>query len=178
MSDRGFLPLRVSLLAAAALLAGCGFHLRGEIPGTPESKTFFISGLPANDAFYGDFRRVLGYSGGKITEKPAKAAALVNFFMARHERRPITLSRQGRANMFELTFRVVYQILTPKGDVLLPQNEMIIRRDYFNNQVSPLGQVQEESMMREEMEKEAALALLRRVVYALKNKQPEPAAKS
>lgn len=167
--------LLAAVLIAASLLAGCGFHLRGELPGTLESKTFYVSGLPQNDAFYGDFSRVVSYSGGRITQKPNEAAAVISVFRAFHERRPITLSRQGRANMFELTFRVLYQIQNPKGDVLIPQQEMIVRRDYFNNQVSPLGQGEEEAQMRQEMEKEAAQTLLRRVVFSLRN---QPVAKT
>lgn len=167
--------LRIALFGLAVALAGCGFHLRGEIPGTPEQKTVYVLGLSRNNPFYGDFAQVLAYSGGRLAQKPAEAGAIINVSLARHERRPITLSSQGRANMFELTFRLVYQIQNAGGKVLAPQQELEVRRDYFNNQVSPLGQADEENLMRQEMEKEAAQTLLRRVVYTLKNK-PSPSA--
>lgn len=148
-------------------LGACGFHLRGEIPGSAESKTVYLAGLNHTHPFYNDFSQVLHYSGGIITQKPAEANAVIQVRSVHHLRRPITLSSQGRANTFDLLFRVVYQIETPKGEVLVPLQELEIRRDYFNDQSSPLGQGEEESLMRTEMEKEAAQVLLRRVVYTL-----------
>jgi LPS-assembly lipoprotein len=151
----------------AAALAGCGFHLRGEIPGTAAEKTIYVAGLGRTNPLYGNFAQALSYSGGILAQKPADARAVVNIASARHLRRPITLSAQGRANTFDLILRVVYQIQTPKGEVLVPQQELEIRRDYFNDQSSPLGQGEEEALMRQEMEKEAAQTLLRRVVFSL-----------
>jgi LPS-assembly lipoprotein len=167
----------VAVGLVALLVAGCGFHLRGEMPGTAESKTLFLTGLSNRTSFYGDLVQVLGYSGGILAAAPAKAGAVVNVTLARHERRALTLSGQGRANTFDLTFRVIYDVRSPKGDILVPQQEMEVRRDYFNDQSSPLGQQEEEALMRNEMEKEAAQTLLRRVVYTL-NRKPSAATDS
>jgi LPS-assembly lipoprotein len=52
---------------------------------------------------------------------------------------------------------------------LLPRQEIEIRRDYFNDQSSPLGQMAEEGLIRQEMQKEAAQLLLRRIVYGLRS---------
>lgn len=169
---------RLCKIAAVGLIAvsvaGCGFHLRGEMPGSAESKKLYLAGLSNRSPFYGDLVQVLNYSGGTLAPAPAKAGAVLNVTLARHERRALTLSGQGRANTFDLTFRVIYDVRSPKGDILVPQQEMEVRRDYFNDQSSPLGQGEEEALMRQEMEKEAAQTLLRRVVYAL-NKKPTPA---
>lgn len=167
-------PLRWTAAAAlAAAVAGCGFHLRGEIPGSAEAKTIYVTGLSKTNPLYGNFSQILNYSGGIMAPRPADARAVVNIATARHLRRPITLSAQGRANTFDLIFRVVYQIQTPKGEVLVPEQEMEIRRDYFNDQSSPLGQGEEEALMRQEMEKEAAQTLLRRVVFLLSRPAPD-----
>jgi LPS-assembly lipoprotein len=158
---------RFAAAALAATLAGCGWHLRGEIPGTAVAKTIYVTGIGHSNPFYGDFAQVLSYSGGTLAQTPGQAGAVVNIASAQHLRRPITLSAQGRANTFDLTFRVIYQIQSPKGEVLVPQQEMEVRRDYFNDQISPLGQGEEEALLRQEMEKEAAQTLLRRVVFTL-----------
>jgi LPS-assembly lipoprotein len=160
----------VAVVLAILSLAGCGWHLRGEIPGSTADKTLFISGIGPRQPFYGDFTQALTYSGGFLAKTPKQASAVVHIVRAIHERRPITLSKQGRANTFDLTFRVLYDIRTPKGEVLVPQQELEIRRDYFNDQSSPLGQGEEEAQMRMEMQKEAAQALLRQVVYTLGRK--------
>lgn len=167
---------RCFALIIAAGLAGCGWHLRGEIPGTAQARTIYLTGIDRGNPFYGDFSQVLNYSGGIMAASPAKAGAVVNIASARHLRRPITLSAQGRANTFDLTFRVLYQIQSPKGEVLVPQQELEVKRDYFNDQSSPLGQGAEEALLREEMEREAAQTLLRRVVFTLGKMPPAPPA--
>jgi LPS-assembly lipoprotein len=157
-------------LLAAASLAGCGFHLRGALPDTAGAKTLYITGIGRNNPFYGDFAQVLNASGGSLVPTASQAGAILNIAFARHERRALTLSSQGRANTFDLSFRLLYDIRSPKGEILVPQQELEVRRDYFNDQSSPLGQGEEEASMRQEMEKEAAQTLLRRVVYTLNRK--------
>lgn len=161
-------------ILAALWLTGCGWHLRGDIPGASEAKNLFITGIGASNPFYGDFTQVLGYSGGKLAKAPSLASAVVHIAQAMHERRSITLNKQGKSNTFDLTFRVIYDIRTPQGEILVPSQELDIRRDYFNDQSSPLGQGEEEASMRVEMQHEAAQALFRRVVYMLNRKPAKP----
>jgi LPS-assembly lipoprotein len=168
MAGARFFGFAAAILAAS--LAGCGFHLRGEIPQTSGVKSLYVTGIGRGNPFYGDFAQVLGYSGGSLAPAPNQAGAVVNIALARHERRALTLSSQGRANTFDLTFRLIYDIRSPKGEVLVPRQELEVRRDYFNDQSSPLGQGEEEAMYRLEMQKEAAETLLRRVVYTLSRK--------
>ncbi|RQW77954.1 MAG: hypothetical protein EHM62_07960 [Methylococcus sp.] len=165
------LPL---LLVLAALWSGCGFHLRGEIPGTAQEKTFFISGVGPGNPVYGNLANLLVNSGGILASKPTDASAIVNILKVRHIRRPITLSAAGRANMFDLRLLVIYEVQNPKGEVLIPEKELEIRREYFNTQGSPLGQGLEETQLRAEMEKEASQTLLRQVVFSLRDKAGKP----
>lgn len=159
-----------ALLMACLMLPACGFHIRGELPGTQKEKTVFITGLSKSNPLYINLAQDVASGGGIMASKPADASAVINVVRAIHLRRPITLSAAGRANMFDLTFRVVYDVHNPKGDVLIPEQELDVRREYFNTQGSPLGQGYEEVQMREEMEKEAARTLLRQVVFNLRGR--------
>ncbi len=163
-----------SVLACLLLLSGCGFHVRGDIPGSTQEKTLFMTGVGKGNPFYADFRQILTAGGGIMAVKPTEANAIVNVIQVKHLRRPITLSAVGRANMFDLTFRVLYEVQNPKGDILIPEKELLVRREYFNTQGSPLGQGLEEAQMRTEMEKEAAQTLLRQVVFSLREKMAAP----
>lgn len=169
MPNRLLKTTAVALVAAA--LAGCGFHLRGEIPADAKAANLYIKGLGPGKSFYQDLAQTLSFAGGQVVSTPAQAGAVIQILRANHIRRPITLSRQGLANTFDLTFRVRYNVTTPSGEILLPDQELEIRRDYFNTQISPLGQGEEEAQMRVEMEQEAAQTLLRRVVFVLNKKE-------
>jgi len=164
------------LTAAGLLIAmtGCGYHLRGDIPGTAQEKTLMMTGVSKSNPLYVAFSQDLTSRGGTLATKSTSASAIVNVLRAYHIRRPITLSSAGRANMFDLTFRVVYEVQSPKGEVLIPEKELMVRREYFNTQSSPLGQGYEEVQMRSEMEKEASQTLLRQIVFTLREKNTHP----
>lgn len=162
------------LLVLLALMTGCGFHVRGDLPGTAHEKTLMMTGTGRGSPFYTNFTQALTVGGGTLAGKAADAAAIVNVIKVAHIRRPITLSSTGRANMFDLTFRVIYEVQTPKGAILIPEKELEVRREYFNTQGSPLGQGLEEAQLRIEMEKEASQTLLRQVMIGLREKPHKP----
>ncbi|MBP1149714.1 MULTISPECIES: LPS-assembly lipoprotein LptE [Methylocaldum] len=166
MTRRSLAKAAVSAIFAL-LLSACGFHLRGSLPATMVAKTFYIDGLGRGDLFVQEFSQILSYSGGNLAAAPSQAGAVIHIVQARQDRRPIGLSKQGRANLFDLSYRVVYEVSTPQGEILLPRQELELKRDYFNDQTSPLSQTQEEYQIQQEMQREAAQLLFRRVAYAL-----------
>lgn len=155
------------LLVALIALDGCGFHLRGTVP-SALAQALFIEGIVETDPFVVDLKEALSAAGGKMVPAAAQAGGVLHIYRASHVRRSLALSRFGRSTQFDLSFRVVFDVRTPKGEVVLPRQELEIKRDYFNDQTVPLAQGAEESVIRQEMQKEAALALLRRATYALK----------
>jgi len=162
--------LRHNLLALAliGLLTGCGFHLRGS--GTSAmSRSLFIEGIAQNDPFVVDLSDALSVAGGKAAPAASEAAGILRIYRAAHLRRSLSVSRFGRSTEFDLFFRVVFDVRTPKGEVVLARQEIEIKRDYFNDQSVPLAQTAEEGVMRQEMQKEAAQAVLRRAAFALRN---------
>lgn len=158
-----------ALLVLIGLLAACGFHPRGGLPDQVKDKTIAMTGIGPNVNLYNLFVQRLRIAGGKFTNKSADAAAVVNILKQRHIRRPITLSAVGRANMFDLNYLVVYEVHDNKGHIISKAKELVVRREYFNTQASPLGQGIEEQTYRSEMEGEAATILLRQVILAVEN---------
>jgi len=158
-----------ALLVLIGLLAACGFHPRGGLPDQVKDKTIAMTGIGPNVNLYNLFVQRLKIAGGKFTNKSADSAAVVNILKQRHIRRPITLSAVGRANMFDLNYLVVYEVHDNKGHIISKAKELVVRREYFNTQASPLGQGIEEQTYRSEMEGEAATILLRQVILAVEN---------
>ncbi|CAI8929075.1 LPS-assembly lipoprotein LptE [Methylocaldum szegediense] len=171
MAKRSLTRAGVSV-ALAVMLSACGFHLRGTLPPTMAAKSFYIEGLGRGDLFVREFSNILSYSGGSLAAAPSQAGAVIHIVQARQERRPIGLSKAGRANLYDLSYRVVYEVTTPQGEILLPRQEIDLKRDYFNDQTSPLSQTYEEHQIQQEMQREAAQLLFRRVAYAL-SRPPE-----
>ncbi len=109
----------------------------------------------------------MSLTGGRLVPEPSQAGGVIHIYRANHLRRYLALSRAGRSVEYDLSYRVLYDVRTPQGEVLLPRQEIETKRDYFNDQTLPLGQAEEEGLIRQELEKEAAQAVLRRAIFAL-----------
>jgi len=163
------IPRFVILAAVLGIsTAGCGYHLRGAVDLPEGAKTVYLEGLDRGQPFSREFIELLSFAGGQVTDQRNEAGSVLHVFRTVQERRQLSLSRAGQANAFNLLYRLEYEVTTPKGEVLMPRQEMEISREYFNDQRFPLGQGEQESLMREEMEREAAQTLVRRVRYAIK----------
>ncbi|QSA98652.1 LPS assembly lipoprotein LptE [Methylococcus sp. EFPC2] len=156
------------VLAALLALNACGFHLRGS-GAEGLGQNLYLDGIAPNDPFVADLSDALTVAGGKRAGSALQSAGVLRIYRAVHSRRSLVLSRFGRSTEFDLTFRVVFDVRSPKGEVILSRQEIEVKRDYFNDQTIPLAQTAEEGVMRAEMQKEAAEALLRRAAFAIKN---------
>jgi len=160
---------RILLLSLIGFsLAGCGFHLRSS--GPTLSGDLRVEGPGGDDAFVKEFRRSVAAVNPPKTGSANDVAVVVHIYQLFQRRRPLTLGRFGRANEFDLIYRLVYDIRSPKGEIISPRQEIELHRDYYNDQSQPIAQDEEEGMIRAEMQKEIAQTLLRRVIYALEGK--------
>ena len=164
----------VAALAVCLALSGCGFHLRGSGGDKSFAQNLLFQGPGVSGSpFLGTFGATLTGVGGSIVASPEAATGIVYLYRASYHRQAITLSRTGRATGYDLSYRVVYDVRSPRGELLQPRKEFEIKRDYFNDQTLPLAQLAEENLIREEIEKEAAQSLLRRVVNVLRQTPAE-----
>lgn len=159
------------LLVLVFLLTGCGFHLRGTQPGDGVSQRLYIES-PGATRVGMRIRDIAALTGTTLTRKPNEASAIIHILKEKDERRIMSLNLGGRGNLFDLSTRVLYELRAPNGEVILPAQELEVQREYFNNQLSPIGQGEEESQLRSEMEREAAESLIRRVLIELR-RSPE-----
>ncbi len=158
-------------------LAGCGFHLRGSKVGGGADNAFaqrlYLEGPAAHTGFASVFAVALTAAGGKQVFEPAQSTAVVHMYQAIFRRQSITLSNTGTATGFDLSYRISYDVRSPKGVVFQERKEFEVKRDYYNDQTLPLAQQAEEAQINEALANEAAQSLLRRVVNDIK-KAPEP----
>jgi len=158
-----------AVLVVCLALSGCGFHLRGSEGDKAFQQNLYFDGPGiAGSTFVGVFGTALTGVGGNIVATPVAASAIVYLYQATYKRQSITTSKVGQSSGFDLNYRVIYEVRSPRGEVLQTRKEFDIKRDYYNDQTLPLAQLSEESQIREELEKEAAQSLLRRVVNVLR----------
>lgn len=164
---RLWVPPVLALLLVFSFTGGCGWQLRGVADLPPEMAQVYVEGLSRRSRFVQDLNENLSFSGGGVTADRESAGVILNVFDEQFERRVVSLSEQGKANEYELAYRIRFELQKPDGKTLLPAQIIEIVRAYFNPQVEVIGKSEEEAEIRREMYKEAVRTLLRRSEIAL-----------
>ncbi|AAU92548.1 MULTISPECIES: LPS-assembly lipoprotein LptE [Methylococcus] len=153
-------------LFLVASLTGCGFHLRGSETSDGAGQVLFLE--KAGSTRVGSrLPDAIRLTGAQLTRNMVDAKGVIRILKETDERRTMSLNLGGRGNLFDLYTRVRYEVTTPQGEIIIPPQEVEVKREYFNNQLSPIGQGEEESLLRSEMERELAETLVRRVLIEM-----------
>jgi LPS-assembly lipoprotein len=148
--------------AAAALLAACTFHLRGQA-----QLPFETLYIPGNTPLVVELKRnVSAASKTRIVDDPKAAQAVLGFTEEQREKTVLSFNAQGRVSEYRLNYRVAIRVTDPKGQVYLPTSEILLTRDmtYSDNQV--LAKETEEGLLYRDMQSDMVQQILRRLVTA------------
>jgi LPS-assembly lipoprotein len=152
-------------LAPAALLAACGFRLRG----VPEFSfdTLFISAAPSS-TLARELQRTLDGSGSKLTvlRDPVdlpKAQVGLELLSEQRERVVVGQNASGQVRELQLRLRVKFRVRGANGAELLPETELLQQRDISYNETIALAKEAEEALLYRNMQTDIVQQLLRRL---------------
>ena len=163
------LPL---LLAALLLLAGCGFHLRNQIALPADLGPVRVVGASTSySALATSLSRGLQAAGATLAapvgeaEDPAagEQVATLRITSERWGDLPIAVDQFGRAQEFSLRYAVVFAFTRADGTDLVPQQVVELSRDYVSPPQDATGTTTEREVLAEELRREMAASILRRV---------------
>lgn len=152
---------RIALCVFIVLLAGCGFHLRGQVA-LPYS-TLHVSG--PTGTLINSLKRVLRSSGVRLVDKPEEAEVKLVILSDTKEKSILSLSAAGRAQEYELRERVAFHIVTA-SEPDLPAGEITSQRSISFNDALVLAKESEETVLYRDMENDVVQQLLRRLAAA------------
>jgi LPS-assembly lipoprotein len=155
---------RWSLLAlAAALLAACGFQLRGSgaTAALPFTSIYLVNpGTPLGI----EMRRAIGNSGNTVITADARSAqAIVDVMTDLREKTILSLNSQGRVREYTLSYRVVFRVKDAKDNELLAPTEINLRRILSFNEAQVLAKESEEATLFRDMQSDMVQQILRRL---------------
>ena len=151
--------------APAALLAGCGFRLRG----APE---FAFSSIqivaPPGSPLARELVRTLESAGGQLRvlrEAPAQTPAdvVLDLLSEQHERAVVGLTPSGQVRELQLRLRVRFRLRTPQGDERIPETELLQTRDISYSETIALAKEAEEGLLYRNMRTDLVQQLMRRL---------------
>ena len=146
-------------MAMLLFVSACGYHLRGQVELSEAMKNIALQSASGN--LVSAMKQLLRGSNAKVVSRLDEASLVVKVQEERMQRRVLSLDSTGRANEFELTYRLTYQLRNDKGKPLSEKPLQIeLYRSYFNNQVDILAKNNEETVIREELYQQAAKRIL------------------
>lgn len=152
-------------LAPAALLAACGFRLRG-VP------TFAFDSLylaaPAGAPLALELQRTLEGGGGtlKVLRDPStqtQADAIWELVSEQRDRVVVGLNASGQVRELQLRLRVRFKLRAQNGAVLIAETELLQQRDVSYSETIALAKETEEALLYRNMQTDIVQQLLRRL---------------
>ncbi len=150
----------ILLVMTVLLLSACGYHLRGSFNLPEGLKTIYIQG--ASSPLRNALKQVLRSADATLVDNAKDAGLVIKVEKETMQRHALSLSDTGRANEYELSYRLDFLLLDSQGNVLSKTQPVEITRDYFNDQEELLGKDNEEQVIRKEMYRQAITAMLNR----------------
>jgi LPS-assembly lipoprotein len=149
-----------------ALLAACGFHLRGEAH--YEFETLFLNS-PASQPLTADLRRSLESIGtAQLVASQDKAQVILDIASVENNKQILSLSSGGRVSEFLLSKRVLFRVHDAAGNDWLPTSELVVRRTYSYSDSAALPKEAQEQRLWREMQDDAVQQIVRRLQSARK----------
>ena len=155
-------------LVPVAVLAGCGFRLRG-VPEFSVSSLYIAA--PASSALARERQRTLEGSGSPLkvlrnaTDLPT-AQAVIDILSEQRERIVVGQNASGQVRELQLRLKVKFRLRTAAGVEMIPETEIQQQRDMSYNETLALSKEAEEALQYRNMQTDIVQQLLRRLSVA------------
>jgi LPS-assembly lipoprotein len=146
------------------VLAGCGFHLRGEANYTFQSIFVSAAGAPTLAA---ELRRALAATGSaRIVDDPKNGQVILDIPLVADDKEVLSLSGGGSVREYLLIKRVQFRLHDADGNEWLPPGEISLRRSYTFSESEVLARDTQEQRLLKDMQTDAVQQLVRRLQAA------------
>ena len=158
--------LFIPLVAAALLLSGCGFKLRGALDLPEDIRTVQVMAPPE---LRNDILTLLESGGVGVSTNGGGADARITVTSERFSRRVLSVDpTTGKEREFELAYTLDFGVTDRGGRAVIENGKVNLLRDYVFDPEAVIGAGREEELLREEMRRDAVRQLMRRIEAALK----------
>ena len=156
----------LATLSLIALVAGCGFHPRGEANYMFASIFVNAAAAPTLGA---QLRRALAATGSARTVDDAKnAEVILDIPLVADDKEVLSLSGGGSVREYLLIKRVQFRLHDADGNEWLPPGEIALRRSYTFSESEVLARDTQEQRLLKDMQTDAVQQLVRRLRAAKK----------
>ncbi|WP_026354613.1 LPS-assembly lipoprotein LptE [Massilia niastensis] len=154
----------LAALLAAAVLAGCGFQLRGS--GGQYNMPFQSVWLafPETSPLGTELKRNLRAAGTvRVEEDASKAQALFDVLGESRGKSILSLNSLGRVREYSLSYTLVFRVRDANNRELLAPTEITLRRNIAFDESQVLAKESEEVLLYRDMQADLVQQILRRL---------------
>jgi LPS-assembly lipoprotein len=152
-----------AIAVLAMLIGGCGFKLRGDVVLPAEIRQLRLDMADAGPPIRRELAASLERGGVTLMPPDATGVAIMRVPVNVAFTEALTISEQARVREYAVRHQVVFQVLAADGRVLLPEQEILLQRDFVFDETDALGVAGQEEALRRDMEREMIRAILRRI---------------
>lgn len=154
--------IRAIVLAGAMVLAGCGFHLRGDVVYPPAMAVTYIEATDLYTPFYRQLKATLRHSGVQVSADPTAAGAVLRILADDYGQRVVAVSARNTPTEYQVYYLVRYA-LDIGGSQALPPQELSLARDYNYDETQVLGKAAEADSIRDALAGDLVGTITRRL---------------
>jgi LPS-assembly lipoprotein len=151
----------IHILAAAALMSSCGFHLRGNLPLPDQLQVIAVSST--NHAVKEEMVSALQASGAQVIDDETAARSVLDMYDVKFDRKVRTIDTRGKVTGYVLRYDVSYRVVNKDGKELR-NSTLAIQRDYNFDPNQVLQAEEEEDSLKDDMIKELTRRIMRQLV--------------
>ncbi|WP_210543650.1 LPS assembly lipoprotein LptE [Rhodoferax sp. PAMC 29310] len=171
MQRRSALSLLGAVSLTSVALVGCGFKLRGAQ--SYNFETIAVQPNPGGSLVI-ELRRSFG---GAVKVLPLKeplknADVILEILQETREKTVVGVNSSGQVREFQLRIRLRFRVRTPEGEELVPDTEILQKRDLSFNESASLAKEAEEGLLYRDMQSDLVQQLLRRLAAVKYAAQP------
>lgn len=142
-------------------MAGCGFRLRRNAQ-LPFHRLY--TNLSLSSGIGLALRREMAHAeGSELVTNAKEADVRLLILQESPEREVVAYSPEGRAREYELRLRVRFKAMDAQGNDLIPDSEIVLRREISNADNQLTARADEEAMLFRDMSTDMAHQLMRRL---------------
>lgn len=149
-----------TLIVSTLFMSACGFHLRGNLP-LPETLSELFLKAPRG-SFADVLTETIETAGATVLEQKSGAKAVLHIKRADLKREVGTLDQRGKANSYDLKLIVKYVLENLDGEKV-KSGKITESRRYDFDSTEIIDTDSEEQELREDMEQDIALRIVRQL---------------
>ena len=143
-------------------VAGCGFHLQGQLTTPVDMERTYIETVERNSLFHRQLRLALQAGGVELVNSPADATAIFSISVDETDQRVLSVSSFNVPTEYEVYYTIEYALVSGKKSLLPPQL-LTLTRDYTYDETLVLGKAREEGLMRDAVVKDLVRVVLKQL---------------